>query len=214
MESTWENYLNELISSDCKHYLWLRSLSYLEYIGYRKMVKAVPYQAVEQGIFHHLSDEIEHSFLLKEQAEKSFPDQQLSIESVEELMDIAEAYFQTLDKNIKSWVCQKLGKESVFLCYLLVSYTTEKRAMSIYPQYYSRLTQSPLKIVIQKIIKDESEHLRYLENILQNIQGEVIEAQFSPLEVEQKLFDSYLNNMKIFGEKLESKNEKIQCLSN
>lgn len=214
MESTWENYLSDILSSESKHYLWLRSLSYLEYIGYRKMVKAVPYKAVEEGVFHHLSDEIEHSFLLKEQAEKSFPTQHLSLEAIEELMDIAESYFQTLDLNIKNWVSQKLGNDNPYFCYLLVSYTIEKRAMAVYPQYYSKLTQSPLKIVIQKIIKDESEHLRYLENVLQNFQTEMGGETFEPLEVEEKLFATYLNNMKVFGEKLDSNLEALPCLSN
>lgn len=204
MADKWESFLDEIITSDCKHFLWLRSLSYLEYIGYRKMVKAVPYEEVKQGVFHHLSDEIQHSYLLREQAEISFPNFHFDLEEFEDLMEIAEHYFQTLDHNIKNWVQEKTGQENPYLCYLLVSYTIEKRAMSVYPYYYSKLTQSPLKVVLQKIIKDESEHLRYLDNLIQNVYGDFLGKNFKPIEFEEKLFENYLQDMKQYGEKIES----------
>ena len=66
----WKALLDQVISVPAKHYLWLRSLSYLEYIGYRKMVKALGYDEVNRGVFRHLSDEIRHSYMLRELAEK------------------------------------------------------------------------------------------------------------------------------------------------
>lgn len=162
-ENDWRIFLDEVIQSSHKHYLWLRSLSYLEFIGYRKMVKSLGYLGVEKGSFHHLHDEIQHSFLLKEVAEKSFVEPEIRELFGHSFIEIAENYFQSLDGAIQNWVKIQLGKDSPYLCYMLTSYLVEKRAMKIYPAYYHRLKETPLKFTLQKIIKDEREHLNYLE---------------------------------------------------
>ncbi len=157
------SFLEEVTSSDPKHYLWLRSLGYLEYIGYRKMVKSLGFEEVNKGVFHHLTDEIQHSFILKELAVKRFgylfPDDSFS----ESFQSIAEDYFQAVDGFILDRVLETLSEENSLLCYTLVSLIIEKRAMKVYPQYFNRLKDPSCKYLIQKIIKDESEHLAYLE---------------------------------------------------
>jgi hypothetical protein len=189
------SFLEEILQNDSKHYLWLRSLSYLEYIGYRKMVRAVPYTEVNLGVFHHLNDEIQHSFILKELAEKSFGRPLLRKSSLEELVQIAEDYFQAFDSRIHDWVIEKKGAEDPFLCYLLVSYVIEKLAMKVYPQYFARLTTSPLKLVIQKIIKEESEHLAYLERMMRRMFHDFSSTTPILFEFEEAFFEAYLRRM-------------------
>jgi len=189
------SFLEEILQNNSKHYLWLRSLSYLEYIGYRKMVRAVPYPEVNLGVFHHLNDEIQHSFILKELAEKSFERPPLRKSALEELVQIAEDYFQGFDSKIHDWVMEKKNAEDPFLCYLLVSYVIEKRAMRVYPQYFARLTASPLKMVVQKIIKEESEHLTYLERVLRRLFHDFSPAVALLFEFEEVFFEDYLRRM-------------------
>ncbi|MFO1519387.1 MAG: ferritin-like domain-containing protein [bacterium] len=208
----WNSFLDEVNASDFKQYLWLRSLSYLEYIGYRKMVKAVPYSDVNLGVFHHLSDEIQHSFMLRELAEKSFGKQNLTEDAQKGLSQIAEDYFQDLDSQVHAWVKDTTGGEDPYLCYMTVSYVIEKRAMKVYPQYFARLTQSPLKVVIQKIIKDESEHLNYLERMIEHFPAD-LSLKDSPLfEFEENCFIDYIKRMRQYFE-TSGTNDEIKPVS-
>ena len=162
----WNDFLKEIFSSDPAHYLWLRCLSYLEYIGYRKMVKTLEYQEVNQGVYHHLTDEIRHSYMLKELAEKAFEGRFQNVLFDDSFIEIAEGYFQDVDGEVCQWILSNNGQERPFLCYMLVSYIIEKRAMAVYPPYYSKLQEAPSKLILQKIIKDERDHLSYLEDRL------------------------------------------------
>jgi len=188
----WKQFLEEVTSSDAKHYQWLRSLSYLEFIGYRKMVKSLGYQGVRKGVYHHLSDEINHSFMLQELAEKGFCSDREGKSFDSELMGIAEAYFQDLDSGVKDWISKVKGEQNPYLCYMLVSYIIEKRAMKVYPQYYSFLKEAPLKYVLQKIIKDEKEHLSYLEDQLELREELSSFANSNLWDFEETLFSRFL----------------------
>jgi bacterioferritin (cytochrome b1) len=190
----WLDFLDEVTTSGAKNYLWLRSLSYLEYIGYRKMVKALGYHQVNKGVYHHLTDEIQHSFMLRELAEKGYRHDDGPAFGAEYL-EIAEEYFQKIDGEIHAWVEKFCGRENPFLCYLLTSYIIEKRAMKVYPQYYNRLSEIPSKSIIQKIIKDEGEHLSYLEAQMSLLPGWTEEAGEGLLGMEDSCFESYLKKM-------------------
>ena len=161
-------FLEEVLPSESKHYLWLRSLSYLEYIGYRKMVKSLGYEGIDRGVFHHLSDEIQHSYMLRELADKRFTGLSAEATFTEGFQEIAEDYFQNIDARVEDWVNRTFYPGNHYLCYLLTSYLIERRAMRVYPQYYHFLGELPSKSIIQKIIKDESEHLGYIEGVLKD----------------------------------------------
>lgn len=196
---SWGQFLDQVTQNPSQHHLWLRSLSYLEYIGYRKMVKAVPYTKVNTGVYHHLSDEIQHSFMLREIADKQFGNS-LDIEKVTSLVDIAENYFQGLDSQIDDWIASKLGKKDAYASYVWVSYTIEKRAMKVYPQYLSKLHEHALKVAIQKIIKDEADHLSYLEEVIEKFPEEISLKNAPVLTIEEKCFDGFLEKMKHYFE--------------
>ncbi len=195
-QALWVSFLTEVTSSPAKHYVWLRSLSYLEYIGYRKMVKALDYHQVQKGVFHHLTDEIQHSFMLKELAEKGFLHEDHLPPFSEEFKNIAEAYFQDIDGEVQEWVTEKTGKKNSLLCYMLVSFLIEKRAMKVYPPYLYYLKEIPPKYIIQKIIKDESEHLSYLEDKIQTLPEYSIFKESLLEDFEETCFTRYLVEMK------------------
>ena len=196
---SWGLFLDQITQSPTKHHLWLRALSYLEYIGYRKMVKAVPYAKVNTGVYHHLTDEIQHSFMLREIADKHFG-ASLSLDKVESLVGIAEHYFQGLDSQVDDWIQSKQGQVDPYASYVWVSYTIEKRAMKVYPQYLAKLHETPLKLVIQKIIKDEADHLSYLEEIIRKFPDEISFQNTPVLEIEAKCFDGFLAKMNQYFE--------------
>jgi len=191
----WKSFLDDVVASEERHYLWLRSLSYLEYIGYRKMVKALGYDKVNKGVYRHLTDEIQHSFMLRELAEKSFGRQFKAEAFDREYQVIAEDYFQKVDAEIDERVRRLTAMKSPFLCYLLTSYIIEKRAMQVYPHYFSRLGEAPFKVIVQKIIKDESEHLAYLEGKMALWPEFGDEQSAELLAFEATCFSDYLQKM-------------------
>lgn len=193
-KATWSQFLDQIIESPTQHHLWLRSLSYLEYIGYRKMVKAVPYAKISTGVYHHLSDEIQHSFMLREIADKQFGIT-LPMEQVTSLVGIAENYFQGLDSQVDEWIEQGLGKKDAYASYVWVSYTIEKRAMKVYPQYLAKLQNQPLKLVVQKIIKDEADHLSYLTEVIDQFPESIGLKKAPVLDIEERCFDGFLEKM-------------------
>ncbi len=215
-------FLEEVFSSQEKHFLWLKSLSYLEYIGYRKMVKSLSYDEMGKDTFQHLSDEIQHSFMLRRLADSILdPEACYSSEGgksevirgiparlpqgmasagmtgivLNRISQISENYFQTLDSKIGEWITDLSGAENHHLSYLWVSYIIEKRAMKVYPHYFSKLDSSPLKTTIQKIIKDESEHLSYLENYIQKISKKYLNHSSDLFVLEDRFFSHYLEEM-------------------
>jgi len=186
------DFLERTLSSPESHFLWLQSISYLEFVGYRKMVKALPYELVEREVFNHLKDEIYHSFLLRESSAKNFPQLALPPVIMKKMTDVCESYFQSLDHQTENWVAKKMGEKNSFFCYLSVSHIIEKRAMQVYPQYAAALRSSPMKPLIQQIIRDESEHLLSLEKRMKPWSS--LTNSF-PFETEAVLFETYLGQM-------------------
>lgn len=192
--SSFSEFLRQALLNSSSHSLWLHSLSYLEHIGYRKIVKAIPYEKINVEVFHHLKDEIEHSFLLKQAACELNPNP-LDPKVALQIQQIAENYFQSLDLLTEGWIRDLLGKEDSFLCYMGVSTVIEKRAMKVYPTYYAQLKDPSLRSKIQKIIKDESGHLTSLEEKMVLIPTSH-PLDFSLLfEKEEGYFDHYLQQM-------------------
>jgi rubrerythrin len=195
----WSQFLKDILSSDAAHYHWLRSLSYLEYIGYRKMVKALGNGEMNQGVYHHLTDEIRHSYMLKELAGKVFDGKFLHVPFEKELVAMAESYFHDIDEAVHQWVVTASGEERPFLCYLLTSYLIEKRAMTVYPSYFTQIHEVDAKMIIQKIIKDEREHLIYLENRLAKLPEKSAFDESPIWEYESGRFQEYLGQIRQFS---------------
>jgi hypothetical protein len=152
-EQEWKTFLDEVLASEERHYLWLRSLSYLEYIGYRKMVKALGYDKVNRGVYRHLTDEIQHSFMLRELAEKNFGRCSKEDSFDRKYQEIAEHYFQKIDAEIHGRFAASLPKKTL-LCYLLTSYIVENARCKSTPTI-SIAPARPVQIHRPKIIKDE-----------------------------------------------------------
>lgn len=195
----WTRFLQDILNSEAAQYHWIRSLSYLEYIGYRKMVKALGYGGMGQDVYHHLTDEIRHSYMLKELAGRIFDGKFQHVPFEKDLVALAESYFHDVDEAVHQWVLASSGEERPFLCYLLTSYVIERRAMTVYPSYFTHTQEADAKIILQKIIKDEREHLSYLENCLASL-PEKCAFDASPLwQYETGRFHEYLGQIRQFS---------------
>jgi long-chain fatty aldehyde decarbonylase len=154
---------------------------------------------MNQGVYHHLTDEIRHSYMLKELAEKAFDGKFQHVRFESDLVGLAESYFHDVDEAVHQWVLRSSGEERPYLCYLLTSYLIEKRAMTVYPSYFSHIQEAGAKVIIQKIIKDERDHLGYLENHLATLPEKPAFDQSHLWQYELARFQEYLGQIRQFS---------------
>ena len=136
---------------------WVDLLSQLEYVGCRKIVKSVRFDAVSLDVLRHISEEASHALLLKSAAEKNG----LPARSWKDgLLGAAGwRYFQSLDRGVE----QQLG--SADLCYALVSVAVEKRVLSLYPMYLERTKLDDVHKAVVRILAQEKRHARQFDDL-------------------------------------------------
>ncbi len=190
---SWKSQIQKFIENPAMHFLWLKSLSYLEYIGYRKMIKSIPQPISNHRVFQHVSDEIKHSFLFQKLAEKILKSNTEPLVFEKKLISFAEDYFQALDSKVEEWVEEVFSKKNPEYSYMLTSYVIEKRAIKVYPFYQLQLEEEPMKQVLMQIIKDEQDHLDLFESQLKKI-PQLKGIKHSEIwSFEEKLFKEYMN---------------------
>ena len=146
------------------HAKFLNTLSYLEYIGARKMLKSLPAPILNKIFLEHINEEIRHSLFLKSLAEKlteasyGFKEQ--------ELIAGAEGghYFQEVDHY-----SSKFSFSNPILSYLYTTYAVEQRALLFYSLYNDILKKKNFPFSLQSILNDEAEHLDYVLKEIQKI---------------------------------------------
>lgn len=190
--AVWKKQIIQFIKIPEMHYLWLKSLSYLEYIGYRKMIKSLPQPITSNPVFQHLSDEIRHSFVFQKLSEKLSESITVLPSFESPLIAVAETYFQGLDAKIEEWVVANFSSKQPEYCYMLTSYVIERRALEVYPFYHAQLEEGTAKSMVLQVIKDEREHLDSLETRFEKIPQlkKIKDAEIWALE--NILFNQYI----------------------
>lgn len=142
--------LRRIVASPEIELEWIDLLSQLEYVGCRKIVKSVGFEAVSLEILRHVSEEASHAFLLKSVVEeggvrdRSWRDGRFA--------EAGWRYFQGLDQRISAL------PESDGLRYPGVSWAIERRVLAVYPAYLLRTQNESLKKVLRRILAQEERH--------------------------------------------------------
>ena len=154
--------LETITSHKNLHSRFLNTLSYLEYIGTRKMLKSLPAPVLNKTFLNHINEEIRHSLFLKNLAQK------LSEKSYgfheKEMIAGSEGshYFQEVDHY-----SLKFSFSNPVLSYLYTTYAIEQRALLFYSLYNDILKKKNFPFSMQSILNDETEHL---DHVLKKIQ--------------------------------------------
>jgi hypothetical protein len=144
------HFLRKVSASDAWELEWIDLLSQLEYVGCRKIVKSVGFEAVTLEILRHVSEEASHAYLLKSVAEqgglgsRSWRDGRFS--------EAGWGYFQELDRRISALP----GAEGYR--YPGVSWAVERRVLVLYPAYLEITRNEALKRVLRRILAQEEKH--------------------------------------------------------
>lgn len=151
-----ESLLGRLTASREVELEWVDLLSQLEYIGFRKIAKSVPYDGVTLETLRHVSEESSHAYLLKAAAEKNG----LPARSWREGLFSAPgwAYFQALDRGIEASVTDRA------LCYPLVAVAVERRVLALYPAYLERTRFPDVRKAVERILAQERAHAKLFDD--------------------------------------------------
>jgi hypothetical protein len=147
------------------HARFLNSLSRLEYVGVRKMLKARRSEDIDLGGLQHMLEEAVHATRLKKFARSVAPSG-VSVETFapEHTLEgeAAEGYFQAVDRAAAA----AIGEADPEACYALTSAAIEIRARCLYPAYQEQLNAAGSSVSVASITNDEEEHLKEMERLL------------------------------------------------
>jgi hypothetical protein len=161
VEAALDKVLDVVTSNPSKEADWLELLAQLEYIGCRKILRAVPFDHVDADVLRHIADEAAHASVLKQAAEQvrastgdvrrlSWGELPLAVHGWD--------YFRELDRRVSAL-------ESVAdWSYPAVSWVVEQRALWVYPRYLERTQNETVRRAVRMILAQEERHHRQFES--------------------------------------------------
>ena len=153
----FHDFLRDIAKLPQIHAKFLNTLSFMEYMGSRKILKSQRAESITFELLSHTAEEIRHAQTFKKIALK-MSDGKVSSYSAEHLFCGVEAatYFQTLDQT----AAQRLGAPDSWANYLLTTLLIEERANQIYPFYEEILAAAGYPGYLKLIVREENSHLQ------------------------------------------------------
>lgn len=193
---SWVNRLDGIPEQSAK---FVNTLSLLEYMGARKIVKSQHAASISFELMAHISEEIRHAEILKKLALK-MSDGKLTTYSDEHLLcgSEARAYIQTVDRAAEELFGTKKSKEvpksprASWLNYLYTTLLLEERAKQIYPHCGALVEKQGFQNVFKGILKEEDRHLSAVSQEM-GVAKEVTPQILDTLKrAEYRAFDQFL----------------------
>lgn len=184
-----------IVSDNDLHARWLNTLSYLEYIGFRKIIKSQDAGNMTQQTLQHANEEGRHALLLKNICLKIGGSRYDSYHPSKLLKGFeAELYFQSIDSGAEALLSSiASGKALSKLTYLAVTWLVEVRALNVYGAYTEALRARSLSSPLASLLKEEERHL---EDVEKEIVGLIPERLRSDLEaLENARYQEYLRQL-------------------
>ncbi len=181
----WKTVLTDLSQRPHDHARFLNSISLMEYMGARKIMKSQHEESISAEVLAHMAEEIRHAQVFKKMALK-LSEGRLVTYDEEYLLagNEARAYIQTVDQGVAG----VLKKQDSYFNYLLSTLLIEERANKVYPFYAQLLEPYGFATHIQKILREEEHHLKEIEDSLKERQGLSSQQMEHLRELESKAF--------------------------
>jgi hypothetical protein len=161
-----ESLVDRIVADLALHARWLNTFSYLEYVGFRKIVKSRA-EVLTAAILGHACEEGRHALGLKKLAVK-LGDAEFDSYVPEVLLcgEEAEAYFQDLDKACDEAFARRSEAERGKLTFCYVTWLVERRALDVYQIYRRALGGSDIARKVGGLLAEETKHLADVEALL------------------------------------------------
>lgn len=180
--------LERIVDDDELHVRWLNTLSYLEYVGARKIIKSQNEDDIDDRVLLHMAEEIHHALFLRKIIRKHFVTRTLNFSHHCMLAkSAAKAYFKNVDRE-----CFTHAKNPHH-AYLLTSYIIETRALKLYSVYQKLLKQRAM-FSIASLLSQEERHLDEIKSLLL-ADSEFLAVHDRILVEEEKFFAQLLESL-------------------
>ncbi len=180
----WKSILKDIVQFPETHALFLNTLSLLEYIGARKIMKSQEESRITPTTLAHMTEEIRHAQIIKKLAVK-IGGTAVKTYAEESLIcgHEARAYIQAIDHAAQNVV----GLKNSWVNYLLTTLVIEERAQELYPFYDDLLKPLGLGGPLRAIFREEEEHL---EQVIQSLKenGGITETQIELVRQEERIY--------------------------
>jgi bacterioferritin (cytochrome b1) len=187
-----ENTLKKIVASDNFCGRFLNTLSCMEYVGARKIIKNQAQQQINKKILTHMHEEMRHALVLKKAALRVLPD--LCASYAPEALLAGEAayqYFQAVDHAAPS----VLQEQDPWRCYLYTTFLIEVRVLVFYAAFDRVLIEAEKAPVFRGILAEEEKHLEDVSQELKTIPD--YEKNIAQLNaVEAQAFDAFLERVR------------------
>lgn len=180
----WKNILQNVVANPEIHARFLNTLSLLEYIGARKIMKSQEESQINPAVLAHMTEEIRHAQILKKLAIKVGGESVLSYDEKSLLCgEEGRAYIQAIDRK----ACEVVGEKNALVNYLLTTLIVEERAQELYPYYDDLLAPLGLGGPLRAIFREEEEHLAQVISSLKK-QGGLTETEIELVRQEERIY--------------------------
>lgn len=152
--------LDRVIAEPARHGRFANTLSLMEYIGARKILKSQPAAGFTVELLAHVSEEIRHAHVLKRLALKLNPAVETYAPECLLAPTAASGYMQAVDRAAEADLAATGDGAQTWVNYLYTTLLVEERAGGFYPAYAERLLPLGHAGVIQGILREEENHLR------------------------------------------------------
>lgn len=186
-----KNLILNIIDSPTTFARFLNTLSLLEYVGARKILKSQKYEHLNEKILGHAVEELRHAQVLKRASKKLAPMLCDSYDARALLCgNDAYHYFQTVDLTVE----HSLDEKNVRHAYLYTTYLVEIRAIDFYTLCEQTLLELGKPSVFRGILVEEKSHL---DDVLNDIkQTNNYEEKIKQLKIsEAKAFQTFLTSI-------------------
>jgi hypothetical protein len=186
--TAFEDALRAISGSAALQVRFLNTLSLLEYVGARKILKSQPEETISLQLLTHAAEELRHARALKRVAERLNDERSLGYSADETLCGLqAKAYFQNLDDQVD----EGLGSAGPRLTYLYETLLIEERAVWAYPRIGAALQSEWVSGVLRGILVEEVRHLSEIVGELETSDPAYQGRASSLRSVEASLFAAF-----------------------
>ena len=195
----WKAWLRGIVRDAPLHARWLNTLSLLEHIGSRKIVKALDSDTLDLQLLQHIAEEARHAFFFKRLSERVAAGACPTYEAPYVLSASASrAYIQGLDREVHDYLQRQgaLPQEAArasMLAYLVVTTLIEERATAMYALYEEVLREVDSPLSLRSVLNEEDRHLQEMHEAFARFEGFAWPLHAPTLrQTEAQLFEAWL----------------------
>lgn len=167
-ENRLDALIGQIVADESLHAKWLNTFSFLEYVGFRKIVKSQRAEVLSAAVLNHALEEGRHALGLKKLAVKvGGPEFDSYAPEAMLCGEEAEAYFQDLDGACDEVFSNRSEAERAKLVYCYVTWLIERRALGVYGAYKKALGDTEIARKLDGLLAEETRHLAEVEAWLQ-----------------------------------------------